>query len=98
MNFRKEIAPTVVALLNVYSFLLWIYIFNLFDTHAQRVDSFLKHWIFFSTIGELNLFLLTVTLGSLVWINFNPMKSDFFRLAISAIHVIFLLFLLFSYL
>ena len=67
------------------------------DSQEQRVDSFLKYWIFFNTAGELNLFLLTVTLASLVWINFKPMKSDFFRLTISAIHVLFLLLLLSSY-
>ena len=98
MKFRKEIISSLVALLNVYSFLLWIYIFNLYDTHEQRVGSFLKYWVFFKTAGELDLFLLVVTLGSLVWINFKSMKSDFFRIGISAIHIIFLLFLMWSYL
>jgi hypothetical protein len=98
MKSRKEIIPALVALLNVYFFLLWIYIFNLYDSQEQRVGSFLKYWIFFKTAGELSVFLSIVTLGSLIWINFKSMKIDFFRIGISAIHIIFLLFLLWSYL
>ena len=98
MKFRKEIIPTVVAFLNIYYLSSWIYVFNQFESHELRVTSFLKYFLLFSSGHGLDLFLSALTLGSLVFINFKPLKNSYFRLILSAIHIVFLLLLSFSYL
>jgi hypothetical protein len=98
MKVRREFVPITVGLLNFYYVILWIKVYNLFPTQDQKVNAFLKYWLFFNSIGSLHLFIVTLTLASLVFINFKPLKSDFLRLTFSTIHIIFLFLIAFSYL
>tara|TARA_R110002050_G_scaffold245367_1_gene382966 strand:- start:35253 stop:35549 length:297 start_codon:yes stop_codon:yes gene_type:complete len=68
-----------VTLINIYSFVGWIYFFNTFDTHEERVAHYINSWLVFSSVHQITWFLLVLTaisIGLLIR-NANNWKNSF---------------------
>lgn len=84
---RKYIALMSI-IINIYSACIWFYVFNTYDTHAERVNEFLAFFPKGSSISLVNIFLIILTIISLFflykmgkyWIFIIPIQMAFFVL------------------
>ena len=64
---RKYISLMSI-IINIYSVCIWLYVFNTYDIHAERVNEFLAFFPKGSSISLVNIFLTTLTIISLFFL------------------------------
>ena len=83
----------IVGLINVYYVIAWIYSFNGMPTPASRVDRFLNLLVYFDSVVVADIFVLIITLASIILINFFRSAREYYRISLTAVHVCFLAYL-----
>lgn len=90
----KNFFIVIVTTLNIYYFLLWLYIFNENTNQKDRVNAFLENWSIINNINILDFILVILTFASL-FISFYKFKSKVKIISI-IINILFLLFIIWS--
>ena len=90
MKLPVRIFCASAALINVYYIVAWIYAFNEMPTPVSRVGLFLDLFVFFPSVAAVDIFILIVTVGSIILINFFQSSREFYRISMTAVHVCFL--------
>ena len=90
MKLFLKIYCIIAGLINFYYVLAWIYAFNEMPTPAARVDLFLNLLVYFDSVAVADIFVLIVTLVSIIMINFFQSGKESYRIGLTAVHVCFL--------
>lgn len=93
MKLFIKIFCLIAGLINVYYVVAWIYAFNGMPTPASRVDRFLNLLVYFDSVAVADIFVLVVTVASIILINFFQSGKESYRISLTAVHVCFLAYL-----
>jgi len=85
-----------ITLLNLYYFILWLYIFNSFDTQKERRLEFINKWLVFDSINFLNVFIGVATVFSVILIFNKNNTNKYLKSLCLIINILFILFVLWS--
>lgn len=85
-----------ITLLNLYYFILWLYIFNSFDTQKERRLEFINKWLVFDSINFLNVFIGVATVFSVILIFNKNNTNKHLKSLCLIINILFILFVLWS--
>lgn len=98
MNW-KNIFVFITLLLIVYYLGSWLVIFNSYDSHIERQHGFIESWLFFNSVGTINLTMVILTVGSLIInLKFDRLKESLIGKIALGFQLFFLMFILSSYL
>ncbi len=87
----------VIAGLNLYYIGWWLVVFDKSSNQSERVALFLERWLFFDSLAALNVFLMIITIASLVVVN-TTQVGKVLRVAATSVYLLFLLYCGLSYL
>lgn len=94
----KKIVTTIVAALDIYDFVSWTNVFNHFSTQTERQQQFLKSWIIFDSVHTLGVTMMAINLMALIYLHTKPRTNIVFRVAVSIVYGLFLIYSLWSFL
>lgn len=90
----KYIFIASVTLLNIYTFIVWLWVFNNYSNQQDKVQAFLDVFYVFKSINSLDFTLASLTLISLA-LAIQKFKYKIIIISIF-IHMLFLLLLIWS--
>jgi hypothetical protein len=97
MKISPKYLPIFTVIVNIYYLTIWLIVFNLFDSHVERVHRFKSFFPLNISINFLNLILVIFNILSLFFIVKN-FKKTVWEYSILFITVLFLFYLLWQFL
>jgi len=67
MSLKRYFVLSVIFV-DLYSIVFWVYVFNTYDTHQQRVSEYLEGMVFFSTALQHDLIIILLNIISIVFL------------------------------
>ena|GEM_PF-5757553 len=74
-SMKKLLIPVISLIANAYFILVWMYVYNVLDTHQERVNAFLRYIPKCFSVGSLSILLILLTMISVIIIAKGNLKS-----------------------